>query len=227
MVKLADEVRIIDADSHMTERHDLFTERAPKGYEDRVPHVIEIDGKPVGHREGRPLGPARGGGVIDRDGNKLPFEESQASGASTGSTRPRGTRSRGCELMDESASTPRCSTRTRSASAARTSPTPRRRPGRCACCASSSTTTRWPRCRRSRTTGFLPMPIMPAWSIDDCVREAKRCAALGYRGVNMTSRSRRTPARPTSPTGPGTRCGRCAPTCSCRCTSTSAPARRR
>jgi predicted TIM-barrel fold metal-dependent hydrolase len=31
------------------------------------------------------------------------------------------------------------------------------------------------------------MPIMPAWSIDDCVREAKRCAAMGYRGVNMTS----------------------------------------
>ena len=34
---------------------------------------------------------------------------------------------------------------------------------------------------------FLPMPIMPAWNIDDCVREAKRCAAMGYRGVNMTS----------------------------------------
>ncbi len=31
------------------------------------------------------------------------------------------------------------------------------------------------------------MPIMPAWSIDECVREAKRCAAMGYRGVNMTS----------------------------------------
>jgi hypothetical protein len=28
----------------MTERHDLFTERAPKGYEDKVPHVERIDG---------------------------------------------------------------------------------------------------------------------------------------------------------------------------------------
>jgi len=34
---------------------------------------------------------------------------------------------------------------------------------------------------------LLPMPIMPAWSIDDCVREAERCAAMGYRGVNMTA----------------------------------------
>jgi uncharacterized protein len=34
---------------------------------------------------------------------------------------------------------------------------------------------------------FLPMPVLPAWSIDDCVREAKRCKELGLRGVNMTS----------------------------------------
>ena len=34
---------------------------------------------------------------------------------------------------------------------------------------------------------LLPMPIMPAWSIKDCVLEAQRCAAMGYRGVNMTS----------------------------------------
>ena len=42
--KLAEGLRVVDADSHMTERHDLFTERAPKGYEDRVPHVERIDG---------------------------------------------------------------------------------------------------------------------------------------------------------------------------------------
>jgi predicted TIM-barrel fold metal-dependent hydrolase len=31
------------------------------------------------------------------------------------------------------------------------------------------------------------MPVMPAWDIDACVREAQRIAALGFRGVNMTS----------------------------------------
>ena len=51
MAKLAEGVRIVDADAHMTERHDLFTERAPKGYEDKVPHVEKIDGDGhVGHR---------------------------------------------------------------------------------------------------------------------------------------------------------------------------------
>ena len=34
---------------------------------------------------------------------------------------------------------------------------------------------------------FLPMPVLPAWSIDECVNEAQRLAGLGFRGVNMTS----------------------------------------
>jgi predicted TIM-barrel fold metal-dependent hydrolase len=34
---------------------------------------------------------------------------------------------------------------------------------------------------------FLPMPVMPAWSVDDCVRETERVAGLGMRGVNMTA----------------------------------------
>jgi predicted TIM-barrel fold metal-dependent hydrolase len=34
---------------------------------------------------------------------------------------------------------------------------------------------------------FLPMPVLPAWSVEECVREAERVADLGLRGVNMTS----------------------------------------
>jgi uncharacterized protein len=34
---------------------------------------------------------------------------------------------------------------------------------------------------------LLPLPLMPAWDVDTCVAEAKRVAALGARGVNMTS----------------------------------------
>ena len=50
MLQLDQDLRVVDADSHMTERHDLFTERAPKGYEDKVPHVEHVDGHGhVGH----------------------------------------------------------------------------------------------------------------------------------------------------------------------------------
>ena len=34
---------------------------------------------------------------------------------------------------------------------------------------------------------FIPMPVMPAWTVDLCVQETRRCATLGLRGINMTS----------------------------------------
>ena len=43
---LSDGTLVIDADSHFTERHDLFTELAPDKYKDRVPHVEVIDDVP-------------------------------------------------------------------------------------------------------------------------------------------------------------------------------------
>ena len=63
-------LRVIDADTHLTEAHDLWTSRAPAKYKDRVPHVEEIDGRPMWVVDGAELGFAGGGGVIDRDGGK-------------------------------------------------------------------------------------------------------------------------------------------------------------
>jgi predicted TIM-barrel fold metal-dependent hydrolase len=41
---------------------------------------------------------------------------------------------------------------------------------------------------QSRTNNrLLPMPILPAWNIEGCVREAQRVAEMGLRGINMTS----------------------------------------
>ena len=77
MVKLAEGIRIVDADAHMTERHDLFTERAPKGYEDQVPHVVKIDGMDTWVIDGHTFGKAGSGGTIDHDGKKHPYIESQ------------------------------------------------------------------------------------------------------------------------------------------------------
>jgi len=34
---------------------------------------------------------------------------------------------------------------------------------------------------------FLPMPVMPAWDVEKCVKETERCASLDLRGINMTS----------------------------------------
>src|SRR5215203_3361957 len=80
MAKLADDFQVIDADTHYTEPYDLWTSRAPKGYEDRVLHVEDKDGEPTWFVDGREIGFARGGGVVARDSSKLPFFESSDKG---------------------------------------------------------------------------------------------------------------------------------------------------
>ena len=46
------------------------------------------------------------------------------------------------------------------------------------------------------------MPVLPAWSIEESVREAERVATLGLRGVNMTSDPQDAGSRPKNG-GPG------------------------
>jgi predicted TIM-barrel fold metal-dependent hydrolase len=185
MVKLADEVRVIDADTHMTERHDLFTSRAPKGFEDRVPRVTDVDGVATWTIEGAVLGPARAGGVIDRDGNKYPFEETKVWGIDRVHLGAHDPEAR-LAVMDESGIHAQIiypnavGIGGQNLAKATSDPELRR------LCVeiyndSMAELQVWSNER------FLPMPVMPAWSIDECVAEAKRCAALGFRGVNMTS----------------------------------------
>jgi predicted TIM-barrel fold metal-dependent hydrolase len=185
MVKLADEVRVIDADTHMTEVHDLFTKRAPQGYEDRVPRVTAVDGVPMWTVEGALLGPARAGGVIDRDGQKFPFEETKVWGIDRVHQGAYDREAR-LQVMDE------CGIYAQvvypnavgiggqNLAKATSDPVIRR------LCVEiyndfMAELQEWSGNR------FLPMPVLPAWSIEECVREAQRIAALGFRGVNMTS----------------------------------------
>ena len=39
-----DELKVIDADTHMTEQHDLWTSHAPAALQGRVPQVVRLDG---------------------------------------------------------------------------------------------------------------------------------------------------------------------------------------
>ncbi|MFN8025613.1 MAG: amidohydrolase family protein [Acidimicrobiia bacterium] len=68
--ELLEDVAIVDADTHLTEPHDLWTSRAPKGFEGRVPQVREVDGAPMWTIEGNVMGGASGASVIGPDGTK-------------------------------------------------------------------------------------------------------------------------------------------------------------
>jgi uncharacterized protein len=64
-------IQVIDVDTHLTEPHELWTSRAPKGWEDRVPRVTEIDGTPMWVFDGNVLGRAGASGVVQPDGTKV------------------------------------------------------------------------------------------------------------------------------------------------------------
>jgi len=68
---LLDGVTIVDADTHLTEPHDLWTSRAPKGWEERVPQVKSVNGAPMWTIEGDPIGGASGASVVGPDGVKM------------------------------------------------------------------------------------------------------------------------------------------------------------
>jgi predicted TIM-barrel fold metal-dependent hydrolase len=185
MVKLADEVRVVDADTHLTEAHDLFTKRAPAKYKDRVPHVEQIDGQPTWVADGQPMGFAGGGSVLDREGRKHAFLESMPvwglDRVHAGAYDPEAR----LELMDA------CGIHAQvifpqyiglggqDLSKALTDPDLRR-----LCVGiyndAAAEMQEWSNNR------LLIMPIMPAWDVAECVREAERVADLGLRGVNMT-----------------------------------------
>jgi predicted TIM-barrel fold metal-dependent hydrolase len=67
-----DDVGIIDADTHYTEPFDLWTSRAPAGWKDRVPRVVERDGKPIWLLDGRDFGLAQLSCCILKNGQKAP-----------------------------------------------------------------------------------------------------------------------------------------------------------
>ncbi|ADP83983.1 amidohydrolase family protein [Pseudofrankia inefficax] len=187
MAKLADGLRVIDADSHMTERHDLFTERAPKGYEDRVPHVEQVDGKPMWVIDGKTFGKAGSGGTVDHDGKKHAFRASQGGSWTIDDVHPAAwDAAERLRLMDELGINAQVLYPNEIGIGGQNLRNSVRDEVLLRLCVELYNDA-MADVQEQSGNRLLPMPIMPAWSIDDCVREAQRCAAQGARGVNMTA----------------------------------------
>jgi uncharacterized protein len=181
-----DQVKVIDADTHLTEAHDLWTKRAPARFKDRMPHVERVDGAATWVVDGEVLGRAGAGGVIDRDGVKgrsfeglYEWEIEQAHVAAYDPTAR-------VELMDDLGIWAQVVF-----------------PGvvglggqglasvvqdlelRTVCLEIFNDASA--ELQAESGDRLLPMALLPAWDVDACVREAERAAALGLRGVNLTS----------------------------------------
>jgi predicted TIM-barrel fold metal-dependent hydrolase len=187
VLKLAEGLRVVDADSHMTERHDLFTERAPKGYEDKVPHVELIGGKEMWVIEGKSFGRAGSGGTIDHDGKKHPFLDSQGGPWTIKDVHPAAWDAKErLRLLDELGIDAQVLYPNAMGIGGHLLANAVSDPIVLRLCVELYNDA-MAEVQAESGNRLLPMPIMPAWDISYCVREAKRCAELGYRGVNMTA----------------------------------------
>jgi uncharacterized protein len=187
MLQMAEPLRVVDADSHMTERHDLFTERAPKGYEDKVPHVERIDGLDMWVIEGKTFGKAGSGGTVDRGGRKHPFQDSQGGSWGIGDVHPAAwdpkERLRLIDRLGIDAQVLYPNSIGLGGQNLWNAISDPMIPLLCVELYNDAMA----EVQEESGNRFVPMPIMPAWDIAACVREATRCAQMGYRGVNMTA----------------------------------------
>ena len=187
MPQLAEDLRIVDADSHMTERHDLFTSRAPKGYEGKMPHVERINGADMWVIEGKTFGKAGSGGTIDRQGKKHAFRDSQGGSWGIGDVHPAAWDAKErIRLMDElgiHAQVLYPNSIGLGGQNLWNSVEDKTLVRLCVEVYNDALA----EVQAESGNRLLPMPIMPAWDIAACVREAQRCADMGYRGVNMTA----------------------------------------
>jgi predicted TIM-barrel fold metal-dependent hydrolase len=181
-----DEVRVIDADTHLTERHDLWTSRVPAGLKDRMPHVAQVDGEPTWVVEGTAIGRAGSGGVIDRQNHKAPAFEAMFQWDIDRVHQAAYDPVARLEMMDEAGVHaqiifPNCVgfggqelTKAIPDSAHRLL---------CLQIYNDSNA----EMQEGSGNRLLPVAVMPAWDVQACVAEAQRAKAMGMRGVNMTS----------------------------------------
>ena len=185
MLDIANDVKVVDADSHWTPTPDLWTSRAPVGYKDRILHVEQIDGKQMWVMDGEVLNEVRGGGVVDNDNNKYPFMESMPIWGNEEVHHGAWDTKARLQVMDD------CGIEHQVMF-----------PNSIGLGGQDLGTTKDPIVRRlcveiyndaaidlqnSSKMRFLPMPVLPAWNVDLCVKETERMHKAGMRGVNMTT----------------------------------------
>jgi predicted TIM-barrel fold metal-dependent hydrolase len=186
MTTQVDRIRVIDTDTHLTEPHDMWTSQAPASMVDRMPHVVDIDGVAQWVIDDTVLGRAGSGGVIGRDGSKISARkglfEWTIDDVHQGAYDPVAR----LEMMDQMGIW-----------AEVLYPNVIGLGGQGIADVVADEGFRLSllemyndhtlQVQENSGDRLLPMGVLPSWSVEACVAEARRLHALGARGVNMTS----------------------------------------
>jgi predicted TIM-barrel fold metal-dependent hydrolase len=182
----SDPVKVIDADTHLTERHDLWTSRAPAGMKDRMPHVADVDGQATWVVEGAILGRAGAGGVIDKQKVKGRSFEALYEWTIDRIHEAAYDPVARLEVMDETGIWAQIIFPNVVGLGGQALAQAVEDPALRILCVEIFNDAR-AELQAESDNRLLPMAIMPAWDVDACVREAQRAKTLGMRGVNITS----------------------------------------
>ncbi len=175
---------VIDTDTHLTEPHDLWTSRAPRGYEDRVPHVVDADGQASWAIEDQVLGRAMPAAVIDRAGKRCRGSEFLSwmiedvhPGAYDLPAR--------LAVMDEVGIYAQIVYPNVAGFGGQKFADVKDPELKLMCVRIYNDA--MAEMQDASGGRFFPMALLPWWDIDASVAEAERAAQMGMRGVNMTS----------------------------------------
>ncbi len=179
-----DDLRVIDTDTHLTEPHDLWTARAPAAYRERVPQVRDVDGVPTWTVDGQAMQRAGASSVVHRDGTRVRgtsfiqwgFEDAHLA-AHDVPTR--------LELMDEVGVWAQIVYPNAAGFGGQkfSNLEDATLKNLCATLYNDAMAD----LQEQGKGRLFPMALLPWWDIDASVAEAERAAAMGLRGVNMTS----------------------------------------
>jgi predicted TIM-barrel fold metal-dependent hydrolase len=179
-------VKVIDADTHLTEAHDLWTSRAPAGMKDRMPHVTDVDGEATWVVEGAVLGRAGAGGVVGRDKVKGRSFEALYEWTIDKIHEAAYDPVARLEVMDETGIWAQIIFPNVVGLGGQSLAQAIEDPALRVLCVEIFNDAR-AQLQDESNNRLLPMAILPAWDIGACVREAHRAKSLGMRGVNITS----------------------------------------
>lgn len=178
-------IHVIDADTHITEVHDLWTSRASPAWRDRVPQVKEVNGELAWYIDGdQRMGPAQTSCCIRKDGTKSSGFDLTRMGIADIYEAAFDVDQR-LAYMDGAGITSQIAYPNLLGFGNQKSmgvdPELRLVTTQIFNDASAEI-------QQASEDRIFPMALLPWWDIDQCVEEAERCHKMGLRGINLNSR---------------------------------------
>lgn len=178
------DLKIIDVDAHITEPPDLWARHAPAKFKDRLPRVVDVDGLPHWSIDGVVIGRALSSSVIKADMSKSQGAEfiGWKPGTSHHSSYDMQAR---IEVMDDLGIYAQVLYPNAAGFGSQKFSEVKDDELRLLCATIYNDA--MIEIQENSKGRLLPMLLVPWWDIEASVSEVHRCAALGFKGVNMCS----------------------------------------